>query len=55
MIIQSIIPLQKIRELALKAGWLFKKEDIIGSPMNQENAEREAGRVLSEGYRVRYR
>lgn len=53
--IQSIITPQKIRELALEAGWVLEKEDVIRSPEDQEDAGWEVGRVLSEGYRVRSR
>ncbi|KAJ5176924.1 uncharacterized protein N7482_002801 [Penicillium canariense] len=53
--IQSIITPQKIRELTLEAGWVLKKEDVIRSPEDQEDARWEVGRVLSEGYRVRSR
>ncbi|KAJ6003242.1 hypothetical protein N7451_005789 [Penicillium sp. IBT 35674x] len=53
--IQSIITPQKIRELALQAGWVLEKEDVIRSPEDQEDAGWEVGRVLSESYRVRSR
>ncbi|KAJ5658463.1 FAD-dependent pyridine nucleotide-disulfide oxidoreductase [Penicillium longicatenatum] len=51
--IQSIIPPQKFRELALKAGWVLEKEDLIRSPEDQEDARWEVARVLSESYRIR--
>ncbi|KAJ5889341.1 hypothetical protein N7504_010151 [Penicillium tannophilum] len=53
--IQSIVTPQKIRELALKAGWVLEKEDVIKSPEDQEDAGWEVGRVLSEKYRARSR
>ncbi|KAJ5771897.1 hypothetical protein N7520_002426 [Penicillium odoratum] len=53
--IQSIISPQKIREIALNAGWEFEREDVIKSPEDQEDAKWEVSRVLSQAYRDRSR